>query len=126
MGQRQAGVVGNVLAQRLPAVERKAADRLVAAVLRDQHAGALGEARTVLRRPPVAQQALGVAMAALVVEFDAHKLDSRLKVILARDPLGGKHSVEIERVWLLAVINVATRCVLAGRWTWAVNAMASM
>jgi len=46
------------------------------------------------------------------VEFDAHKLDLRLKVILERDPLGGEHSVEIERVWLLAVIDVATRCVL--------------
>ena len=46
------------------------------------------------------------------VEFDAHKLDLRLKVILERDPLGGEHSLEIERVWLLAVIDVATRCVL--------------
>jgi putative transposase len=46
------------------------------------------------------------------VEFDAHKLDLRLKVILERDPLGGEHSVEIERIWLLAVIDVATRCVL--------------
>jgi len=46
------------------------------------------------------------------VEFDAHKLDLRLKVMLERDPLGGKHSVLIERVWLLAVIDVATRCVL--------------
>ena len=32
------------------------------------------------------------------VEFDAHKLDLRLKVILERDPLGAEHSVEIERV----------------------------
>jgi putative transposase len=46
------------------------------------------------------------------VEFDAHKLDLRLKVILERDPLGAEHSLEIERVWLLAVIDVATRCVL--------------
>lgn len=46
------------------------------------------------------------------VEFDAHKLDLRLKVILERDTLGGEHSVGIERVWLLAVIDVATRCVL--------------
>lgn len=46
------------------------------------------------------------------VELDAHKLDLRLKVILERDPLGGEHSVEIERVWLLVVIDVATRCVI--------------
>jgi putative transposase len=49
------------------------------------------------------------------VEFDAHKLDLRLKVILEQDPLGGEHSLEIERLWLLAVIDVATRCMLG--WT---------
>ncbi|MDE1997884.1 MAG: hypothetical protein KGI52_03040 [Burkholderiales bacterium] len=46
------------------------------------------------------------------VEFDAHKLDLRLKVILDRDPIGGEHAVPIERAWLLAVIDVATRCIL--------------
>ena len=45
------------------------------------------------------------------VEFDAHKMDVRLKVI-DRDPLGGEHSYETERVWLLAIIDVATRCIL--------------
>lgn len=45
------------------------------------------------------------------VEFDAHKLDVRLRVI-DRDPLGVEQSLEIERVWLLAVIDVTTRCVL--------------
>ena len=40
------------------------------------------------------------------VEFDAHKLDLRLKVILETDPLGQEHSLEIERVWLLAIIDV--------------------
>jgi putative transposase len=49
------------------------------------------------------------------VEFDAHKLDLRLKVVLEQDPLGGEHSLEIERLWLLVVIDVATRCVLG--WT---------
>jgi len=46
------------------------------------------------------------------VEYDAHKLDLRLKVVLEQDPLGGEHSLVIERLWLLAVIDVATRCVL--------------
>jgi putative transposase len=46
------------------------------------------------------------------VEYDAHKLDLRLKVVVEQDPLGGEHSFEIERLWLLAVIDVATRCVL--------------
>jgi transposase InsO family protein len=45
------------------------------------------------------------------VEFDAHKMDVRLKVI-DRDPLGGERSYETERVWLLAIIDVATRCIL--------------
>src|SRR5262249_48241281 len=49
------------------------------------------------------------------VEFDAHKLDVRLKVFLDRDPTGGEQAVEIERAWLLAVIDVATRCILGWR-----------
>lgn len=45
------------------------------------------------------------------VEFDPHKMDVRLKVI-DRDPTGIEHSYEIERVWLLAIIDVPTRCIL--------------
>jgi transposase InsO family protein len=48
------------------------------------------------------------------VEFDAHKLDLRLKVVDV-DPTGGEQTLEIERIWLLAVIDVATRCILG--WT---------
>ena len=48
------------------------------------------------------------------VEFDSHKLDLRLKVVDI-DPTGGEQVMEIERVWLLAVIDVATRCILG--WT---------
>jgi transposase InsO family protein len=46
-----------------------------------------------------------------VVEFDGHRLDIRLKVIL-RDPLGFEHEFEVERVWLLVTIDVCTRVVL--------------
>jgi putative transposase len=46
-----------------------------------------------------------------VVEFDGHRLDIRLKVVV-RDPLGFAHEFEIERVWLLAIIDVCTRAVL--------------
>jgi putative transposase len=46
-----------------------------------------------------------------VVEFDGHKLDIRLKVVV-RDPLGFAHEFEIERVWLLVIIDVCTRAVL--------------
>lgn len=48
------------------------------------------------------------------VEFDAHKMDLRLKVVDV-DPTGGEQVWEIERVWLLAIIDVATRCILG--WT---------
>ncbi len=45
------------------------------------------------------------------VEFDAHKLDLRLK-ILDQGPEGEEHVLEIERVWLLAVIDVGSRAIL--------------
>lgn len=46
-----------------------------------------------------------------VVEFDGHRLDLRLKLVV-RDPLGFEHEFEIERVWLLVIIDVCTRTVL--------------
>ncbi|WP_232444094.1 hypothetical protein [Burkholderia ubonensis] len=46
-----------------------------------------------------------------VVEFDSHRLDIRLKVVV-RDPLGFAHEFEMERVWLLVIIDVCTRAVL--------------
>jgi putative transposase len=46
-----------------------------------------------------------------VVEFDGHRLDVRLKVVV-RDPLGFEHEFEIERVWLLVIIDVCTRVLL--------------
>jgi hypothetical protein len=46
-----------------------------------------------------------------VVEFDEHRLDIRLKVVMS-DPLGLKHEFEIERIWLLVIIDVCTRAVL--------------
>lgn len=45
------------------------------------------------------------------VEFDAHKMDLRLKVIDV-DPLGIERTFETERVWVLAIIDIASRCVL--------------
>ncbi|MFB9129088.1 hypothetical protein ACFFYR_40320 [Paraburkholderia dipogonis] len=46
-----------------------------------------------------------------MVEFDGHRLDVRLKVVV-RDPLGFEHEFEVERVWLLVIIDVCTRVVL--------------
>ncbi|WP_213956822.1 hypothetical protein [Variovorax sp. dw_954] len=46
-----------------------------------------------------------------VVEFDGHRLDVRLKVVV-RDPLGFEQQFEIERLWLLVIIDVYSRAVL--------------
>jgi putative transposase len=46
-----------------------------------------------------------------VAEFDGHRLDLRLKIVV-RDQLGFEQQFEIERVWLLVVIDVFTRVVL--------------
>jgi putative transposase len=45
------------------------------------------------------------------VEFDAHRLDLRLK-ILDQDPYGEEQILAIERAWLLALIDVGTRAIL--------------
>ncbi len=54
---------------------------------------------------PSAKQALDV------VEFDGHRLDVRLKVVV-RDPLGFEQEFEIERIWLLVIVDVWSRAVL--------------
>lgn len=46
-----------------------------------------------------------------VVEFDGHRMDIRLKVVV-RDPLGFEQQFEIERIWLLVIIDVCSRAVL--------------
>ena len=46
-----------------------------------------------------------------VVEFDGHRLDVRLKIVV-RDPLGFEQQFEIERIWLLVILDVFSRAVL--------------
>jgi putative transposase len=46
-----------------------------------------------------------------IVEFDAHRVDVRLKIVEV-DPLGIPTEYEIDRVWLLVIIDVFTRAVL--------------
>jgi transposase InsO family protein len=46
-----------------------------------------------------------------VVEFDGHRLDLRLTLVM-QDPLGYEQRFEVERAWLLVVLDVCTRCVL--------------
>jgi putative transposase len=46
-----------------------------------------------------------------LVECDGYRLDLRLKIVV-RDPLGFEQTFEIERVWLLVVLDVFSRAVL--------------
>lgn len=46
-----------------------------------------------------------------IVEMDAHRFDARLKIVEI-DPLGVPTEYEINRVWLLVILDVFTRCVL--------------
>jgi putative transposase len=46
-----------------------------------------------------------------VVEFDGHRLDMRLALVI-QDPLGYEQRFEIERGWLLVILDVCSRCVL--------------
>jgi transposase InsO family protein len=79
--------------------------------LRDFDRGArLAGAKHVKGMPP---DAATPATAPLeVVEFDGHRLDVRLKVVV-RDPLGFEQQFEIERIWLLVIIDVYSRAVLS-------------
>jgi putative transposase len=45
-----------------------------------------------------------------VMGFDCHRLDIRLKVV-GSNRLGFEHEFEIEKVWLLVIIDVCTRVV---------------
>lgn len=65
-----------------------------------------------LKGMPGAEATAPAAMQTLdVVEFDGHRLDVRLKVVV-RDPLGFEQEFEIERIWLLVIIDVWSRAVL--------------
>lgn len=46
-----------------------------------------------------------------VVEFDGHKIDLRVTLRIT-DPLGFHHLVELTRIWILVVLDVASRAVI--------------
>jgi len=46
-----------------------------------------------------------------VVEFDGHKINVRLTVVI-EDPFGLELVLEINRIWILVIIEIATRCKL--------------
>jgi transposase InsO family protein len=72
-----------------------------------QTVGARVEAGSALRR--AADPAALVAYD--TVAFDIQRMDLRLEVVDV-GPAGGERIREIERVWLLAIVDVATRCIL--------------
>jgi len=72
-----------------------------------KHAGGLS-ARAA---PTLSPQAPAATRAYEVVEFDGHKIDLRLTVRL-KDLGGEEKRIEMHRIWLLVVLDVATRCVL--------------
>ena len=61
--------------------------------------------------PRAAGHATAIIRPYQVVEFDGHRLDVRLKIVV-KDPLGFEQEFEIERIWLLVIIDVCTRAVL--------------
>jgi putative transposase len=66
---------------------------------------------THLKGMPVQRQAPWPGRAFEVVEFDGHRLDLRLKIVIT-DPLGFEQQFEIERIWLLAILDVYSRAIL--------------
>lgn len=46
-----------------------------------------------------------------VVEFDGHKIDLRVTLRIT-DPLGFQHLVELTRIWILVLLDVASRAVI--------------
>ena len=68
VGDRQAGIVADIFAQGQLAIDVVAGHGAVGAVLLDQAGGQGLEGGAVFGRPPVAQTALGVVLAARVVE----------------------------------------------------------
>jgi hypothetical protein len=93
---------------------RSLAAHLKAEMLRNFATGARAAGASHLKGIPRHEDDFGSPPATRpyqVVEFDGHRLDIRLKVVV-RDQLGFEHEFEIERVWLLAIIDVCTRAVL--------------
>ena len=86
---------------------------VTAAMLTHFHSAARGAGASQLKGlPRTANSPLSAAMRPCqVVEFDGHRLDVRLKIVV-QDPLGFEQEFEIERLWLLVIIDVCTRAVL--------------
>jgi putative transposase len=97
---------------------KRTLSKVVKSILNESFARAARASGAIRIAPPWHEHALettGEAPPAVrpfeVVEFDGHKLDIRLRVRLV-DPHGLSYDLELKRVWLLAIIDVASRAVL--------------
>lgn len=61
--------------------------------------------------PENMEQAPPATRAFEVVEFDGHKIDLRVTLRIT-DPLGFEHLVELTRIWILVVLDIASRAVI--------------
>lgn len=86
--------------------------RLIASQTFSQTARIAGAQRVQRLRPPQDQTPRPVVTRPFeMVEFDGHKLNIRLRIRMV-DPMGLEQDIELERAWLLVVLDVFTRAVL--------------
>lgn len=77
----------------------------------DSSARSKGAGRVRQAAPENMEQAPPATKAFEVIEFDGHKLDLRITMRLT-DPLGLDHLVELNRIWILVLLDVASRAVI--------------
>jgi putative transposase len=70
-----------------------------------------GAGRVRPAAPENMEQAPPATRAFEVVEFDGHKIDLRVTLRIT-DPLGFEHLLELTRIWILVVLDIASRAVI--------------
>ncbi len=77
----------------------------------DRSAKSKGAERVRPAAPENMEQAPAATSAFKIVEFDGHKIDLRVTMRMT-DPLGFEHLVELNRIWILVLLDVASRAVI--------------
>lgn len=77
----------------------------------DAAARSKGAGRVRPAAPEDMEQAPPATRAFEVIEFDGHKIDLRVTLRLT-DTLGFEHLVELSRIWILVLLDVASRAVI--------------
>jgi putative transposase len=77
----------------------------------DAAAKSKGASRVRPEAPENMEQAPPATRAFEVIEFDGHKIDLRVTLRLT-DSLGFEHLVELSRIWILVLLDVASRAVI--------------